>query len=218
MNTFKQYSEASARLNPQGRYILPQVETKTNGVTKIQDPYTKLFEDRIIFLGTPLDDTAADDIMAQMLVLESADPDKDIIFYINSPGGFFTAMTAVYDTMEFIQPHVNTVCLGEASSAAAILLLAGEKGKRLALPNSRIRLHQPSVEQSTRGQESDIEIQADEMTRMRSWLEATISGHSGKSVEEVSQDIERERFLSAATAVEYGLIDHVLTSRKKGRS
>ncbi|SDH97485.1 ATP-dependent Clp protease proteolytic subunit [Agrococcus jejuensis] len=199
---------------PQSRYILPQFEERTPYGFKRQDPYNKLFEDRIIFLGVQVDDASADDIMAQLLVLESQDPERDIVMYINSPGGSFTAMTAIYDTMQYIRPQVQTVCLGQAASAAAVLLGAGEPGKRLALPNARILIHQPSTSDASRGQASDIEIQAREVLRMRSWLEQTLASHTKKDVEQVSKDIERDTFLSAEEALEYGLIDQVLTSRK----
>jgi ATP-dependent Clp protease protease subunit len=182
------------------------------GIRRI-DPYAKLFEDRIIFLGTPISDDIANAVMAQLLCLESMDPGRDISIYINSPGGSFTAMTAIYDTMKFIQPDVQTVCLGQAASAAAILLAAGTPGKRMALPNSRILIHQPYTE-GTYGQSSDIEIQANEILRMRELLEQLIAEHSGKTTEEVSHDIERDKILTAAGAVEYGLIDSILESRK----
>jgi ATP-dependent Clp protease protease subunit len=198
---------------PVGRYVLPQFEERTAYGFKRQDPYTKLFEDRIIFLGTPISDDIANAVMAQLMCLESMDPSRDIQIYINSPGGSFTAMTAIYDTMRFIQPDVQTVCLGQAASAAAILLAAGAPGKRLALPNSRILIHQPYTE-GTYGQSSDIEIQANEILRMRETLETMIAEHSGKSAEEVSKDIERDKILTAQAAVEYGLIDSVLESRK----
>jgi ATP-dependent Clp protease protease subunit len=152
--------------------------------------------------------------MAQLLVLESQDPDRDIVMYINSPGGSFTAMTAIYDTMQYIRPQVQTVCLGQAASAAAVLLAAGAPGKRLALPNARVLIHQPSTGDAGRGQASDIEIQAKEIMRMREWLEETLSKHSNRSIEQVNKDIDRDKILSAAEALEYGLIDQVLTSRK----
>ena len=194
-------------------YYIPQWEERTSyGVRRI-DPYTKLFEERIIFLGTPISDEVANAVMAQLLSLESMNPDQDISIYINSPGGSFTAMTAIYDTMRFIKPDVQTVCLGQAASAAAILLAAGTKGKRLALPNSRILIHQPYTE-GTFGQTSDIEIQANEILRMRELLETMISEHSGRDIEQVSSDIERDKILTAQQAVEYGLIDAILESRK----
>ena len=199
---------------PSARYILPSFEERTSYGFKRQDPYNKLFEDRIVFLGVQVDDASADDIMAQLLVLESQDPDRDITMYINSPGGSFTAMTAIYDTMMYIKPQIQTVCLGQAASAAAVLLAAGAPGKRLALPNSRVLIHQPATGDAGRGQASDIEIQAKEIMRLRNWLEETISKHSNKSVAEVNKDIDRDKILTAAEALEYGLIDQVLSSRK----
>ncbi|NLT25234.1 MAG: ATP-dependent Clp protease proteolytic subunit [Microbacteriaceae bacterium] len=199
---------------PESRYILPQFEERTAYGFKRQDPYAKLFEDRIVFLGVQIDDASADDVMAQLLVLESQDPDRDITMYINSPGGSFTAMTAIYDTMQYIRPEVQTVCLGQAASAAAVLLAAGEPGKRLALPNARVLIHQPATSGGGQGQASDIEIQAREVLRMREWLEEAISKHTGQDTEKVSADIERDKILSAQEALEYGLIDQVLTSRK----
>ena len=195
------------------RYILPTFEERTSYGYKRQDPYNKLFEDRIIFLGVQVDDASADDIMAQLLVLESQDPDRDITMYINSPGGSFTAMTAIYDTMQYIRPQIQTVCLGQAASAAAVLLAAGAPGKRLALPNARILIHQPASG-GDRGQASDIEIQAREMMRLREWLEDTISKHSNRTVAEVKKDIDRDNILTSQEALTYGLIDQVLTSRK----
>lgn len=199
---------------PSSRYILPTFEERTSYGYKRQDPYNKLFEDRIVFLGVQVDDASADDIMAQLLVLESQDPDRDITMYINSPGGSFTAMTAIYDTMQYIRPQIQTVCLGQAASAAAVLLSAGAPGKRLALPNARILIHQPATGDAGRGQASDIEIQAREMMRLREWLEETISKHSKHTVAEVKRDIDRDKILTAPEALEYGLIDQVLTSRK----
>ncbi|MGI9825235.1 ATP-dependent Clp protease proteolytic subunit [Agromyces sp. Marseille-Q5079] len=199
---------------PGSRYILPSFEERTAYGYKRQDPYAKLFEDRIIFLGVQVDDASADDIMAQLLVLESMDPDRDIIMYINSPGGSFTAMTAIYDTMQYIRPEVMTVVLGQAASAAAVLAAAGTPGKRLALPNARVLIHQPAMGEAGHGQASDIEIQAAEILRMRSWLESTLSRHSNRTPEQVNLDIDRDKILSAQEALEYGLIDQVLTSRK----
>ncbi|WP_348790161.1 ATP-dependent Clp protease proteolytic subunit [Leifsonia sp. NPDC080035] len=199
---------------PGARYILPSFEERTAYGYKRQDPYAKLFEDRIIFLGVQVDDASADDIMAQLLVLESQDPDRDIVMYINSPGGSFTAMTAIYDTMQYIRPQIQTVVLGQAASAAAVLTAAGTPGKRLALPNARILIHQPAVGEAGQGQASDIEIQANEIMRMRTWLEETLARHSNRSVEQVNKDIDRDKILSAEEALEYGLIDQVLTSRK----
>jgi ATP-dependent Clp protease protease subunit len=160
---------------PTSRYVLPQYEERTAYGFKRQDPYTKLFEDRIIFLGVQVDDASADDVMAQLLVLESQDPDRDITLYINSPGGSFTALTAIYDTMQYIKPEITTVCLGQAS---------------------------------------DLEIQANEIMRMREWLEETLAHHSGRTKEQISADIERDKILTAKAALEYGLVDQVLESRK----
>lgn len=194
------------------RYILPTIEEKTSYGYKRLDPYTKLFEERIIFLGQGIDDTVANDVMAQLLTLESMDPDRDIMMYINSPGGSFTALTAIYDTMQFVRPDIMTVCLGQAASAAAILLAGGAPGKRMALEHARVLIHQPYSEGG--GQASDIEIQAAEIMRMRALLEVMLAKHTKKSVEEVSKDIERDKILTAAEAVEYGIIDQVLASRK----
>ncbi|MDQ1647039.1 MAG: ATP-dependent Clp protease, protease subunit [Cryptosporangiaceae bacterium] len=199
--------------SPQSRYVLPSFEEKTSYGTKVTNPYTKLFEERIIFLGVQIDDASANDVMAQLLCLESQDPDRDILLYINSPGGSFTALTAIYDTMMYVRPDVNTVCMGQAASAAAVLLGAGTPGKRLALPNARILIHQPYSEGG--GQGSDIEIQAREILRMRTQLETMLSRHSGRPIEAVRKDIERDKILTAQEAKEYGLIDQVLESRKR---
>ena len=194
------------------RYVLPTIEEKTAYGYKRLDPYTKLFEERIIFLGQAIDDTVANDVMAQLLTLESMDPDRDIMMYINSPGGSFTALTAIYDTMQFVRPDVMTICLGQAASAAAILLAGGAKGKRYALEHARILIHQPYSEGG--GQGSDIEIQAREIMRMRTLLEEMLVKHTVKSAEEITKDIERDKILTAAEAVEYCLIDQVMVSRK----
>jgi ATP-dependent Clp protease, protease subunit len=194
-------------------YYIPQWEERTSyGVRRI-DPYAKLFEDRIIYLGTPISDDVANAVIAQLMCLESMNPDQDVQIYINSPGGSFTALTAIYDTMNFIKPDVQTVCIGQAASAAAILLAAGAAGKRTALPNSRILIHQPYTE-GTFGQTSDIEIQANEILRMRELLERMIADHTGKSTDQVSADIERDKILTADEAVDYGLIDAVIQPRK----
>jgi len=200
--------------SPQGRYILPQFEERTSYGMKRLDPYTKMFEDRIIFLGVQVDDASADDIIAQLIVLESQDPDRDILMYINSPGGSFTAMTAIYDTMQYIRPDIQTFVVGQAASAAAVLMAAGAKGKRYALPNARILIHQPALGGGDYGQASDIEIQANEVLRMRTWLEETLAKHSGRTMDQVRKDIERDKILTADQAKEYGLIDEVLASRK----
>ncbi len=204
----------STATSPSSRYILPSFEERTAYGYKRQDPYAKLFEDRIIFLGVQVDDASADDVMAQLLVLESMDPDRDIVMYINSPGGSFTAMTAIYDTMQYVSPQIQTVCLGQAASAAAVLLAGGDPGKRLALPNARVLIHQPATGESSGGQASDIEIQAAEIMRMRSWLEDTLAKHTNRDRDQINRDIERDKILGADEALEYGLIDQVLTSRK----
>jgi ATP-dependent Clp protease protease subunit len=206
INEFERAQEITSR------YVLPVFEEKTANGYKRHDPYTKLFEERIIFLGQPIDDTVANDVMAQLLTLESMDSDRDIILYINSPGGSFTALTAIYDTMQFVRPDVMTICLGQAASAAAIILAGGAKGKRYALEHSRILIHQPSSEGG--GQASDIEIQAREIMRMRELLENMLSKHTIRTPAEIAGDIERDKILTAAEAVEYGLIDQVLASRK----
>jgi ATP-dependent Clp protease protease subunit len=196
------------------RYVLPSFVERTSYGVKESNPYNKMFEERIIFLGVQIDDASANDVMAQLLTLESADPDRDIVMYINSPGGSFTAMTAIYDTMQFVRPDISTVCLGQAASAAAVLLAAGTSGKRMALPNSRIIIHQPATEGGY-AQGSDIEIQAKEILRMRSQLEDMLSRHSKQPLEKVRKDIDRDKFLTAAEALDYGLVDKVLASRKK---
>jgi ATP-dependent Clp protease protease subunit len=196
------------------RYILPSFVERTSYGIKESNPYNKMFEERIIFLGVQIDDASANDVMAQLICLESADPDRDIIIYINSPGGSFTALTAIYDTMQYVRPDIQTVCMGQAASAAAILLAAGTDGKRMALPNSRIIIHQPATEGGY-GQSSDIEIQAKEILRMRTQLEEMISRHSGQAIEKVRKDIDRDKILTAAEAKDYGLVDNVLASRKK---
>ncbi|MEW2460278.1 ATP-dependent Clp protease proteolytic subunit [Microbacterium sp. K41] len=200
---------------PSSRYVLPQFEERTAYGFKRQDPYNKLFEDRVIFLGVQVDDASADDVMAQLLVLESQDSERDITMYINSPGGSFTAMTAIYDTMQYVAPQIQTVVLGQAASAASVLLAAGAPGKRLALPNARVLMHQPAMGEAGHGQASDIEIQAAEILRMRTWLEETMARHTGKPVEQVNRDIDRDKILSAHEALEYGIVDQVLTSRKR---
>ena len=199
---------------PSSRYVLPSFTERTSYGMKESNPYNKLFEERIIFLGVQVDDASADDIIAQLIVLESQDPDRDILMYINSPGGSFTALTAIYDTMQYIKPDVQTFVIGQAASAAAVLLAAGAPGKRFALPNARVLIHQPALAGGDYGQASDIEIQANEVLRMRTWLEETWAKHSGRTPEQVQKDIERDKILTAAEAKKYGLVDEVLASRK----
>ncbi len=204
----------SRGLRVENRYVLPSFVERTSYGIKESNPYNKLFEERIIFLGVQIDDASANDVMAQLLTLESSDPDREITMYINSPGGSYTAMTAIYDTMQFVRPDIVTVCLGQAASAAAVLLSAGTPGKRMALPHSRIIIHQPAMEGGY-GQGSDIEIQAREIMRMRTQLEEMIARHSGQPVSKVTKDIDRDKIMTAEEAKEYGLVDHVLSSRKK---
>ena len=199
-------------LSPSATYTIPYVIESTSRGERVMSIYDRLLKERIIFLGTPIDDGVANVIMAQLLHLESEDPDRDISLYINSPGGSFTALTAIYDTMQFIRPDVSTICMGQAASAAAVILAAGTKGKRYALHHARILIHQPYSEGG--GQASDVEIQAREILRMRSQLEELLASHTGQSQEQVKKDIERDKILTAAESVEYGLIDEVISSRK----
>ena len=195
--------------------LVPMVIEQTSRGERAYDIYSRLLRDNIIFLGTPIDDNIANVIIAQLLFLSGEDPEKDIQMYINSPGGSMTSMMAIYDTMQFIQPDITTCCIGQAASAAAVLLAAGTKGKRMALPNSRILIHQPATEGGY-GQSSDMEIQAREILRMRAAMEVILARHSGKDEDVVRRDIERDKFLTAADAKEYGLIDEVLTILKRG--
>jgi ATP-dependent Clp protease, protease subunit len=196
------------------RYIIPSFVERTSYGTRTSDPYNKMFEDRIIFLGVQVDDASANDVMAQLITLESMDPDRDITMYINSPGGSYTAMTAIYDTMQYVRPDIQTVCLGQAASAAALLLAGGTRGKRLALPSSRILIHQPALAGS-QGQGSDLEIVAREVLRMRSQLEELLAQHTGQPLERIHRDIDRDKIMTAEEAKEYGVVDVVLPSRKK---
>ncbi len=199
------------------RYVTPSfVERTTYGVQET-NPYNKLFEERVIFLGAQVDDTSANDVIAQLLALEGKDPDRVISLYINSPGGSMTAMTAIYDTMQYIKPEVETTCIGQAASAAAVLLGAGAPGKRAALPNARIMLHQPSTEGGS-GASADLEIHAREILRMRAQMEEIVAFHTGRSAAQVSQDMERDLFLTAQQARDYGLIDEIITTRKATRN
>jgi ATP-dependent Clp protease protease subunit len=202
----------SDHLRPQGRYIIPSFVERTSYGVKEMNPYNKLFEERIIFLGVQIDDASANDVMAQLLTLESMDPDRDIQIYINSPGGSFTALTAIYDCMQYVKPEIQTVCMGQAASAAAVLLAAGTKGKRYGLANSRIIIHQPATEGGY-GQASDVEIQAREILRMRTLLEEMLARHTSRPADLIRKDIERDKILTASEAVDYGLIDEVLSSR-----
>jgi ATP-dependent Clp protease protease subunit len=199
-------------MNINARYVIPRILEKTSRGEYETDPYSKLLKERIIFLGVQIDDTSANDVMAQMLFLESEDPDRDISIYINSPGGSFTSLTAIYDTMQFVRPDIQTICMGQAASAAAVLLAAGTPGKRFALENARILIHQPSSQGE--GQSSDIEIQAREILRMRALMEQMLAEHTGHTPEKIRLDTERDKIFSAEEAKEYGLIDEVIVSRK----
>ncbi|MEU8788372.1 ATP-dependent Clp protease proteolytic subunit [Streptomyces sp. NPDC048643] len=196
------------------RHVLPEFTERAGAGHRTLDPYTKLLDERIVFLGTPIDDTSANDVMAQFMHLEHHDPDRDISLYINSPGGSFSAMTAVHDTMRFVTCDVETVCLGQAASAAAVLLAAGTPGKRLALPGARVLLHQPSAPDPVRGQASDPIVHAEELARTRAVLAEMLVRHTGQSAERIAADIERDLFLDAPAALEYGLVDRIVPSRK----
>jgi ATP-dependent Clp protease protease subunit len=198
------------RLRASG-YLVPTVVESSNRGERAYDLYSRLLRERIIFLGTPIDDTVANLVCAQLLFLESEDPDKEIHLYINSPGGDITALFAIYDTMKFIKPDVSTFCFGQAASAAAVLLAAGTRGKRFALPHARILLHQPYG--GVEGQASDIELQAREILRMRDLLTHMLAGDTGTSIEKVSKDTDRDFVMTAEEAVAYGVIDEVITGR-----
>ena len=192
--------------------VIPYVIEQTSRGERSYDIYSRLLKERIIFLGEEVTDASASVIIAQLLFLEGEDPEKDIHLYINSPGGSVSAGLAIYDTMQYIKPDVQTVCLGQAASAAAILLAAGAKGKRLMLPNARVLIHQPAIDQGF-GKATEIEIQAKEMLRMREWLENTLAKHTGRDVEKIRKDIEVDTFLTAPEAKEYGIVDEVLEHR-----
>lgn len=202
-------------LQPTARYVLPEFTERTSEGTRTMDPYSKLLSERIIFLGTPIDDAAANDVMAQFIHLEHAAPERDISLYINSPGGSLTAMTAIYDTMRFVSCDVETICLGQAASAAAVLLAAGTPGKRLALPGARVLIHQPSISEPLQGQTTDLQIQAREMLRSRDMLEEMLALHTGQPRERIAADIERDKIFDAPAAQEYGLIDGLTRNRKR---
>ncbi|MEU5239052.1 ATP-dependent Clp protease proteolytic subunit [Streptomyces lydicus] len=201
-------------LRPTARYVLPEFTERTSEGTRTMDPYSKLLSERIVFLGTPIDDAAANDVMAQLIHLEHAAPERDISLYINSPGGSLTAMTAVYDTMRFVSCDVETVCLGQAASAAAVLLAAGTPGKRLALPGARVLIHQPSLDEPIEGQATDLQIQAEELLRGRAMLEEMLARHTGQPRDRIAADIERDKIFDAPAALEYGLIDSLTRNRK----
>ncbi|WP_133915236.1 ATP-dependent Clp protease proteolytic subunit [Streptomyces sp. NBC_00582] len=199
---------------PSARHVLPEFTERTSFGHRTMDPYSKLLEERIVFLGTPVDDIAANDVMAQLMYLEHKDPDRDIALYVNSPGGSFSAMTAIYDTLRYVTCDVETTCLGQAGSSAAVLLAAGTPGKRFALPGARMVVRQPALPEPVEGQASDLAIQAEELARTRDLLEEMLVRHTGRTPEQVTEDIERDLILTAAQAVEYGLVDGVVPSRR----
>ena len=213
MSNFRLPGDFRAPNVPQSRYILPSYVERTSYGVKESNPYNKLYEERVIFLGVQVDDASANDVMAQLLHLEHEDPDRDILVYINSPGGSFTSLMAIYDTMQFVRPDIQTYCLGQAASAAAVLLSAGTPGKRYALPNSRVLIHQPATE-GTYGQVSDLEIQANEIQRVRRQMEVILAKHTKKDPDQIRADIERDKILTAEEAKAYGIIDEVLPYRK----
>ncbi|WP_281291815.1 ATP-dependent Clp protease proteolytic subunit [Streptomyces tailanensis] len=203
---------------PSARHVLPEFTERTSAGHRTMDPYSKLLEERIVFLGTQIDDTSANDVMAQFMHLEYQSPDRDISLYINSPGGSFSAMTALYDTIRFVTCDVETICLGQAGSSAAVLLAAGTPGKRFVLPGARVVIHQPALAEPVEGQASDLAIQAEELMRNRRKLEEMLVRHTGQSHERISADIERDKILDAEAAVGYGLADRLIPSRKTSRT
>ncbi|MVO88366.1 ATP-dependent Clp protease proteolytic subunit [Streptomyces sp. p1417] len=203
---------------PHARHVLPEFTERTSSGPRTLDPYSKLLEERIVFLGTPVDDVSANDVIAQFLHLEHLAPDRDISLYINSPGGSFSATTAIYDTLRFTTCDVETVCLGQVASAAAVLLAAGTPGKRSVLPGARVLLQQPTLTEELRGRPADLAIQAEELRRSRALLEEMLVRHTGRDAEQIAADIERDTVLDAAGAVAYGLADRVVPSRKASRT
>lgn len=200
-------------IRPAARYVLPEFTERTATGTRTLDPYSKLLSERIVFLGSPIDDIAASDLIAQLMYLEHADPDRPLSLYINSPGGTFQAMAAVYDTMRYLTCEVETFCLGQAGSYAAALLAAGAKGRRHALPGARVVIQQPAMEEPMRGQPSDLEIHARELVRTREMFAAMLVRDTGRTAEQITADIERDTILDAKAALAYGLVDHVMENR-----
>ncbi|MFF9768813.1 ATP-dependent Clp protease proteolytic subunit [Streptomyces sp. NPDC014636] len=196
------------------RHVLPEFTERTGAAVRTLDPYAKLFEDRIVFLGSPVDNAAASDVTAQLMYLEHAAPDQDITLYLNSPGGSFEAMAAIYDTMQYVSCDVATYCLGQAAASAAVLLAAGAPGKRFTLPGARIVMEQPSLPEPVRGQPSDLLIQAEELSRVRGTLEEMLVRHTGRTAEQVHEDLERDLILDASGALAYGLVDGIVPSRR----
>jgi ATP-dependent Clp protease, protease subunit len=197
--------------------LIPMVVEQTNRGERAYDIYSRLLKDNIIFLGTPIDDNVANVVTAQLLFLEAEDPEKDIHVYINSPGGSISAGMAIYDTMQYIRPNVSTICVGQAASMGALLLSAGTKGKRFALPNSRILIHQPSMS-GLAGQATDIDIHAKEILRLRESMNQILAKHTGQAAEKIEKDVERDYIMTAEQAREYGLVDQVISRRESGQS
>ncbi|MFD5358894.1 ATP-dependent Clp protease proteolytic subunit [Streptomyces tendae] len=199
---------------PSARHVLPEFTERTSAGARTSDPYSKLLQERIVFLGTPIDETSANDVTAQLLYLEHQAPDVDIELYVNSPGGSFTAMTAIYDTMRHVACDVATTCLGQAGSSAAVLLAAGAPGKRAVLPGARVVIHQPALTEPVEGRASDLAVHAAELLRVRARLEEILARHTGRTPEQVRADIERDTVLDAQQALEYGLVDRIVPGRR----
>ncbi|MFF7714188.1 ATP-dependent Clp protease proteolytic subunit [Streptomyces sp. NPDC007988] len=199
---------------PSARHVLPEFTERTSDGQRTLDPYAKLLDERIVFLGAPVDATSANDVIAQLLYLEYAAPDQDISLYINSPGGSISAMSALYDTMQTVTCDISTTCLGQAASTAAVLLAAGAPGKRMALPGARVVVQQPSLPEPVQGQPTDLDVQAQELLRLREQLAAMLVRHSGQSAERIAADLDRDTVFDAAGALQYGLIDHLVKNRK----
>ncbi|MFJ3927258.1 ATP-dependent Clp protease proteolytic subunit [Streptomyces sp. NPDC090022] len=197
---------------PRARHVVPHFTERTAYGVREYDPYAKLFEERIVILGSEIDDVSANDVMAQLMCLEAADPDRDISLYINSPGGSLTSLMAVYDTMRYVRPDIQTVCVGQATSAASVVLAAGTRGKRIALPNSRVLMHQPATG-GAQGQVSDLEIQAREIERLRDRVEEILAEHTGRDRRTIREDLDRDKILTAQEALEYGIVDQVIVPR-----
>jgi ATP-dependent Clp protease protease subunit len=202
---------------PSARHVLPEFTERTSAGARRLDPYVKLLEERIVFLGTRIDDASANDVMAQVMHLEHVGPDRDISLYVNSPGGSFTAMSAIYDTLRFVTCDVETVCLGQAGPAASVLLAAGTPGKRYVLPGARVVLRQPALTEPVEGQADDLALRADELTRVRTRMEELLARHTGRTARQVRHDIERERILDARQALEYGLADRIIPDHRAPR-
>ncbi|MEV6960630.1 ATP-dependent Clp protease proteolytic subunit [Streptomyces sp. NPDC051207] len=202
---------------PSARHVLPGFTERTSAGVRTLDPYTRLLEERIVFLGTQVDDPSANDVTAQLMYLEHLAPDRDISLYVNCPGGSFTAMSAIHDTLRHVTCDVETVCLGQAGAAASVLLAAGTHGKRYVLPGARVVLRQPALPEPVEGRVSDLAVQSDELTRVRTRMEELLARHTGRTARQVRQDIERERILDARQALEYGLADRIIPDHRATR-